>query len=596
MGLALRHPALILFLLGGLAFSAVAGFDLVWDDLHFLHPGSVLAHALLPSLLASDWSLEGPRSGYYRPVVTVSLALETRVFGGSPAAYHLMNLVYHLGAALALVWAALRIIPSLAGAWPSLAGAWPSLAGAWPSLAGAWLAGLVFVVHPIHTESVAWVSGRTDVIATLFFCLAVGCYARAVGPGSPWMLGATTAAAGAFLSKEPAIVLPAVLVAWELCRPADRRGPGQIAAWRLLPIGAVAAGYLALRHLVLGTVAGPLVDSGVSERLATGVATLGRYFLLLVAPFPPNPDPVLEPLTGWSAWQPLTALSVLLGLGAAALLAWRRSRLPAFLLAWFLLTLLPSTPLLPVGPVHMAERFLYLPSAAFALALGAGAGALLGRAGLREWADLAKAGGMRGRLIAGGIALLLVGGLCLTVYRNEDWRDAERLFTRMAASSPRSWKAANGLGHVYEDRGQLASAAVEYRRAMALRPGALAPVISLALVESRMGLHEQAKRRAEETRRLDPDGGVAIQVAWIHSNAGEHDAAAAALAAAAAREPWRPETRFHHALALARAGRRSEAREALADAERLVAGVDARLASWRPIAEQARVAAGEARP
>ena len=166
----------------------------------------------------------------------------------------------------------------------------------------------------------------------------------------------------------------------------------------------------------------------------------------------------------------------------------------------------------------------------------------------------------------------------------------------MAASSPRSWKAANGLGHVYEDQGQLAAAAVEYRRAITLRPGALAPVISLALVESRMGLHEQATRRAEEARRLDPAGDVALQIAWIHSNAGEHEAAAAALAIAAAREPWRPDTRFYHALALARAGRHPEARLALADAERRAAGVDARLAPWRPVAEQARLAVGGTTP
>jgi tetratricopeptide (TPR) repeat protein len=571
---ALHHPTLILVLLGGLAFVAVPGFALVWDDLHLLHAGSLLAQAPLASLLVSDWSLEGARSGYYRPLVTLSLALETRLFGGNPAAYHLMNVVYHLGASLALVWAARRILPSAAGAW---------------------LAGLFFVVHPIHTESVAWVSGRTDVIATLFFCLAVGCYRRAAGPVSPWMLGAMGAAAAAFLSKEPAIVLPAVLLAWELSRAREARGPARLIVLRLLPIAAVAAGGLALRRLVLGSVAGPLVDSGLSERLATGVATVGRYLLLLVAPYPANPDPVLEPLANWSAWPVHASLVVLTGLAAATALAWRRSGLPAFLLAWFLLTLFPSTPLLPVGPAHMAERFLYLPSAAFALALGGAAAAIFEGAGLRTSADLARANSLRALLAGGGVGLLLVSGLGLTLYRNEDWRDTERLFTRMAVSSPRSWKAANGLGHVYEDQGQLAAAATEYRRALALRPSALAPVISLALLESRMGLHEQARRRAEQARLLDPDGGATIQVAWILSNAGEHAAAAASLAAAAAREPAQPEARFYHALALARAGRQSEARVALAAAERGAAGVDIRLVSWGPIAEQARMAVGEAR-
>src|SRR4030095_973734 len=161
---ALRHPLLILLLFGSLAFAAVPAFDLVWDDLHYLHPGSALARGSLVELVTANWSLEGPRSGYYRPVVTLSLAAETHLLGRTPAAYHLMNVVYHLGAALTLVWAARRLLASAAAAWR---------------------AGLFFVLPPIHTESVAWVSGRTDVIATLFFCLAVGCYTRAARRVSP---------------------------------------------------------------------------------------------------------------------------------------------------------------------------------------------------------------------------------------------------------------------------------------------------------------------------------------------------------------------------------------------------------------------------
>ena len=293
-----RHPALILVLLGGLAFAAVPGFDLVWDDLHFLHAGSPLAQGSLGPLLASDWSLEGPRSGYYRPVVTLTLAVETRLFGVSPTAYHVMNVVYHLGAALALVWAARRILGSPTAAW---------------------LAGLVFVLHPIHTESVAWVSGRTDVIATLFFCLAVGCHARAASAHSPWMLGTMAAGAAAFLSKEPAIVLPAVLLAWELARPAEPQRPVRVIWLRLLPVGSVALGTLALRYLVLGSVAGPVVEHGLSERLATGVATVGRYLVLLVAPFLPTPTiPSSWSPSGppWSAWLVVGSLATLAGLSA----------------------------------------------------------------------------------------------------------------------------------------------------------------------------------------------------------------------------------------------------------------------------------------
>lgn len=509
---ALRHPALILLLFGSLAFAAVPTFDLVWDDLHYLHPGSALARGSLVELVTADWSLEGPRSGYYRPVVTLSLAADTHVFGGAPAAYHVMNVAYHLAAALALVWAAKCLLGSEIAAW---------------------LAGLTFVLHPIHTESVAWVSGRTDVIATLFFCLAIGCYARASRIGSLWMLGAFAAGASSLLSKEPAIVLPAVLLAWELCRPwpARRRIPDVLA--RVAPFVALALGTLGLRRLVLGAVAGPLVDAeALPARLATGVTVLGRYLLLLIAPFPANPDYVLQPLASWASAATLASLAALIVLSVAAAMAWRRSRVPALLLAWLILTALPSTPLLPVGPVHMAERFLYLPSAAVAMALGCAGASALAAAGLQEWRHLRTVSSVSALAAGGAVAGVLIASLALTAYRCEDWRDAERLFTRMAAASPSSWKAANGLGHVYEDRGLLAAAAVEYGRATTLNPAVLPPVLSLALVESRMGLHEQAARRADVIQRLDPDGAVALQLAWIHSNAGQHERAAKQVRAA----------------------------------------------------------------
>jgi hypothetical protein len=481
----IRHPLLVLVLLGALAFAAVPFFELVWDDRHFLHADSAVARGSLAHLLTSDWSLEGPRSGYYRPLVTLSLVLESRLSGGSPAVHHTMNVVYHLGAALALVWAALRLLGNPTAAW---------------------LAGLAFVVHPIHTESVAWVSGRTDVIATLFFCLSVGAYARAERVASPWMLGALATACAAFLAKEPAVVLPAVLLAWEVTRATPGAFRIREAARRLMPVGLLLAAYLLLRRSLLGAVAGTIGDvHALSDRLATGVAVIGHYLWLLVVPYPANPDYVLEPLATWGSWSSLGALAVLVGLGVAAASAWRYSRLPAFCLAWFLLTVLPSSPVLPVGPVHMAERFLYLPSVALALVAGWAGATALQRAGLNAWRDVRRASEPRALLAGGAVALILLAGLALTQYRTEDWRDEERLFTRMAASSPRSWKAANGLGHVYEDRGQLPAAAAEYRRAMTLNPTAAPPVISLALVQGRMGLHVEAARHAEAARRLNPD-------------------------------------------------------------------------------------------
>jgi 4-amino-4-deoxy-L-arabinose transferase-like glycosyltransferase len=285
--------------------------------------------------------------------VTLTFFLEHRLFGSSPAGYHVMNVLYHLAAALALVWAGARLLGSRGAAW---------------------LAGVVFVLHPIHTESVAFVSGRTDLLATLFFLLAFGCHTRWARGRSAWALPALLAFALALLSKEPAVALPAVLLAWELTLGRAEGGAGaptRIAA-RLLPFVLMAVAYLGVRQWALGSVPGlPPGQESFGARAAAGVAALGRYLLLLVAPYPPSPDMVLDPAASWLPWATAAGLASLLLVGAGTTLAWRHSRLPAFLASWFLLTLLPATPFVPWGPLQMAERFLYLPSAAFALLLGA---------------------------------------------------------------------------------------------------------------------------------------------------------------------------------------------------------------------------------
>ncbi|MEK7370385.1 MAG: tetratricopeptide repeat protein [candidate division NC10 bacterium] len=541
------QPILLLLLLGAVAFSNVPGFELVWDDQHFLVHSTTLTHGSPAALFASDFGLDGSGSGYYRPLVTLSLFLEHRIFGTRPAGYHVMNVLYHLGAALALVWAGARALGSREAAW---------------------LAGLVFVLHPIHTESVAFVSGRTDLLATLFFLLAFGCYTRWERGRSAWALASLLGFAAALLAKEPAIVLPAVLLAWELTLARVERGalaPARVAA-RLSPFLLLALAYLGVRRWVLGSLPGlPLGQESLASRMAEGLQSLGRYLLLLVAPYPANPDYVLDPPAAWISWAIGGALLAVLAVAVGTAVAWRHSRLPAFLALWLLLTLLPATPFMPWGPAQMAERFLYLPSAAFALFLG-----WIGR----RW--LPSRGALEGQLdarqaLAGcAAAALLLGALGLTLYRNEDWRDPERLFARMETSSPRSWKAAVNLGHLHQQRDELLAAGAAFRKALALQPDLPSALMGLAVVESRLGIHEDAIRLGRRALALAPGSDLMdLQLGFVFSNAGDHAAAAERFAEAARKNPRRLDARYHLALELARAGQEAQARAALSEAEAL---------------------------
>lgn len=532
------RPLGLLLILGSLAYANVLGLGLVWDDTHFLREGAAVTRAPWSVLLGSDFWLEGERSGYYRPLVTASYAVEWRLFGPAPAGYHAMNLLYHLAACALLVWVAVPVLGNNAGAW---------------------LAGAVFAVHPIHTESVAFVSGRTDVMATALFLLAFGAHLRS-GQGPRWRVLSAAAFGLALTAKETAIALPAVIVAWELGAPqrsGERRSVREIVT-TLLPYAAVAAGYLVLRSLALGGVGGhPVVWGSMPSRLLLGLAVIGRSLLLLLAPYPPNPHHVLGQ---WRALDLAVPAGALVAGSAAILWSWRRSAVPAFAGAWFLLTLLPTTPLVPLIPAQMAERFLYLPSAGFALAAG--------------WAvhgALRQARTARIRLAATALsAVALAGAVGLSLHRNEDWRSAERLFTRMADVSPASWIAPVNLGYVRLERDELDSAGAEFRRALALRPDYAGALVGLAIVESRRGRHAEAIWAGERAQALAPgDEVIDLQLGAVYGNAGDHARAAERFAEAARKNPGALEARYKLALALALGGRGPEARAALAEADRL---------------------------
>jgi tetratricopeptide (TPR) repeat protein len=213
----------------------------------------------------------------------------------------------------------------------------------------------------------------------------------------------------------------------------------------------------------------------------------------------------------------------------------------------------------------MAERFLYLPSAAFALLLG-WAGARLVPA--RE--ALAGRLGARQTLAACAVAASHPAPGAPAQKPKHGRRDSERLFTRMALSSPRSWKAAVNLGHLYQQRGELLLAAAEFRRALALEPDLPAALMGLAVVESRLGIHEDALRLGWRARALAPGSDLMdLQLAVILSNAGDHAAAAERFAEAVRKSPRRVDARYHLAVELARAGREDEAHAALGEADAL---------------------------
>lgn len=388
------------------------------------------------------WSgFQDLRSGLYRPLTLTTFALERALFGPSPQACHVANLLLHVAATL-LMW---RLFAPLAGA-----------------AVAAWGAA-VFAVLPAHSEAVIAAAGRADLLAGVA-CLACLALWDSGGGGRRAATGAGLFAL-ALLSKEQAVVVPGLLA----CLHLFRRAHGALPRWPWGTYG-LAAGVLALylgaRWAVLGGLGpvpvepldNPLVLLQTPARIVAALAVLARYARLLVLPARLSADYSFAaiPVADLSAAQAAAGLA-LAALVAAGLVRFARHRdVPGLALAWTAIAFaLVANLFVTVGTI-MAERLTYLPSVGFALGVG--------------WALQALGARVGARAATTALATLVLAGGARTSARCGDWRDDLTLWRATVAAVPNSARAREGLGSALRARGALAEAEGEYRRAVAIYP------------------------------------------------------------------------------------------------------------------------------
>lgn len=419
-----------------------AGF--VWDDLLTAVPPRPLGEAL------------GQRTGaYYRPVVMLSFALDRALWGASPFGFHLTNVLLHAAAA--------GLLARLAAA----AGLGPGA-----SLAAA----LAFLAHPVQTEAVTYVSGRTDVLAAVFVLGALLAWRRARRATDAWAAATAGAFVAALLCKEAVALLPLALLL-----PAAHPAPRP--PLPLLPLAAAAAWLVGV--VVGGTHPPALATLG--ERLpAVAVAAL-EYARLLVWPA----DLHLErftPVAGWTAGTAIAAWVGVVVLLALLALAARRTPGGALFLAIALLAYAPGSGVVPVyaavadRALFTPEHFLYLP--------------LVGLAPLVTGA-LARVAAPRALVPA--FAVVLVLWAAVVADRNRDWRDEATLFRHTLSFDPPSARIWFNQANAELAANRLAQAERLYREAIARAPRDAAAHVNLGITLDRMGRPqeaEQAYRRA----------------------------------------------------------------------------------------------------
>lgn len=426
-----------------LLYANTLGHQYVLDDPLAIGENEYVKQGLggIPELLSHHYraGTEGANASalLYRPLSLVTFAIEWSLAPGNPFLGHLMNVVWY-ALTVALLFAALRRV--------------------FRGYHWLWAAGtvLLFTVHPLHTEVVANIKSRDEILNVFFSVAALYAWARWLEHPAPrWLLTSLGCYLLALLSKESAVTLLPVfpLVGWYFFGKTSRESGGHALLFAL-PV----ALFLMLRAAVLAQTPdlfevsemdNPIVAAaGFGERSATAFMVLWKYFQLLVFPHPLLSDYSFRHLqvVGWGNWQALAGLALYSALIYVAIRGMACRQPLAFCIAAFGCAIVLYSQLFLVIGTLLGERLMYMPSLWFC----AGTAWLLWRlSGLDLKNTLESPQLPPVNKIQASVALLLLIVVFFgvkTVARNPDWKTNLALFTTDSATAPNSVRLHNGIG------------------------------------------------------------------------------------------------------------------------------------------------------
>ena len=466
-------PAGCAAVLGILVYLNALDNPFVYDDFPLIvENASILDASNIRSVIVRDMT---------RPVVSLSYALDTWLWGPRPLGYHVTNLLLHtINVVLVFFVGLLASEDRRRQAHQTM---WPDTS----STVVGFITAALLAVHPVMTQAVGYISGRSEVAYSTFFLLAFLAGRRwMLGEGARWWIACVLLWAVALLAKESAAMLPFVLLAYDrMVLDANASERRRRFLKLLLPMLVVTIVAAAGRIAVLALVEYP-GQIGLNWRLAlVAVDALSRYMRLL---FSPRGQSIFHavPLvdTIWSA-STLAALLLLAALVMFVVRVRRRHSLLALGLLWFVLLLVPSSGLLLLGLGEpMAEHRVYLSAAGLFLVWACVFGALWARPDRRKMA-------------VAGAALFLAALGFQTIVRNAIWEDPVQLSQEAVDLAPGHWMPRILAADALRQSGRCEEAVPQYRAAILIRPVDEYPYTMLA----RCLINEHRLDEAEEVLR-----------------------------------------------------------------------------------------------
>jgi protein O-mannosyl-transferase len=463
-----------LVLLNLFVYAAVGGFDLVnWDDPTYISENPTVLRGL--SWSTAWWALTTGHSPYWHPLTWLSHLTDVSLFGTDAGAYHVVNLAFH-AANTVLLFELLRRATGAVGRSAFVAA--------------------IFAAHPLHVESVAWVTERKDVLSTFFLLLTTLAYVGYTRRRS-WRRYALLLLffALALMSKPMVVTLPVVLLLLDIW-PLQRQR-----AWALVlekvPLFALALATTATTIVIQHRVGAMAGFDALPWQTRFGNAAIG-YVAYLWKTVWPSPLAAFYPFFDASPVRVVAALAVLAAITAVAFRV--RGRHPHVWVGWlwYVVTITPVIGFLQAGEQGMADRFMYVPMTGLAIAAA--------------WAvpELWPALRIRSPWVLRLAALALVAA-CAIASRAQaaHWESSLTLWQHATRVTPESYIAHENLGQALRELGRLEEARASYERALALAPArspGYAAVIqnSIGLVLTRQGRALEARDRFAAAVRDSP--------------------------------------------------------------------------------------------
>jgi len=464
------------------AYADVAGHAyLNFDDPQYVRDNATVREGL--GLAAVRWAFTSFDFYNWAPLTWISHLVDASLLGTAAGPRLVENVLLHAATVLAL-YAALRRATSRP--WPSL-----------------FAAGL-FALHPLHVQSVAWVSSRKDVLAGLFWMLALGAHVRfAERRALRDRIGVFVLGALGMLAKPVVAMLPFALLlfdGWPLGRlagrglEARRRWPGLVV--EKAPLLAMSAFTIAMSwHAQASGGALGLVPLSLADRLANAALAYGIQLRRMVWPadlsaFHPLPTAFLATPTGRAA--ALACAAALAGVTMLVLAARRERPWLCVGWLWYLVVFLPTSGLVQLGRQGMADRYAYLPLVGLYVAI-----AWEGAERARRWKVP--------RVAVAGVATAILATAAFATHREVGWwRDSATLFTRALAVEPENAVAHNNLGAALHEQGEREAALDHFAEAVRIDPAYRKARENYALELEALGRGAEAPEQWRALLALEP--------------------------------------------------------------------------------------------